>query len=138
MAHAQPTGRAVPASWSDVDKTLSYEVALSDALRQKGLGPLRAAQKAIAAEGTPTHARLMARLDELARDKNTAFQVGPCHYAAVLIRGMVLSAYEASGQGQRTVDEAPTDEQAAQYAEHIGRCERLGRRTPSQRLIGAP
>lgn len=135
-AHAQSAAASLPPAWSDVDKTLAYEAAVDGALRQGDLAPLRTAQQAIAAEGTPTNARLMARLNELAQDKATAFKMGPCHYAGVLVRGMVLQAYEASGGGRRKVVDGPTDEQAAQYAEHIGRCERLGRRTPSTRLIG--
>ena len=80
--------------------------------------------------------RLIARLDALARDKAMAFKMGSCHYAAVLVRGMVLNAYEASDSGRSKLDDAPSDEQAAQYAEHIARCERLARRQPSPRLIG--
>ena len=142
-AHAQageaptvPTAPTVPAAWRDVDLTLSYEAALSRALAADDGAPLRTAQQQIAAEGTPTHARLMARLSALARDDAAAMQMGPCHYAAVLVRGMVLRAYESSDGGGRTLDEVPTDAQVAQYAEHIGRCERLGRRPTSQRLIG--
>jgi hypothetical protein len=136
QAHAQPGAPTVPAAWADVDLTLSYESALSRALKPGDRAPLRSAQQQIAGEGTPTHARLMARLNALARDQAAALQLGPCHYAAVLVRGMLLEAYESSGGGRHAVDAPPTDEQVAQYAEHIGRCERLGRRPPSQRLIG--
>ncbi len=138
-AQAQPAAKASNAvldAWKDVDKTLSYEAALDGALRKGDLAPLRAAQKEIADEGTPTNARLMARINAIAQDKEAVFKMGPCHYAAVLMRGMVLQAYEGSNRGQSAVADGPTEEQAAQYAEHIGRCERLGRRTPSTRLIG--
>ena len=135
-AQAQAAGPNIPPAWSDVDKTLSYEAALDGALRKGDLAPLRAAQKEIAAEGTPTDARLMARINAIAQDKEAVFKMGPCHYAGVLVRGMVLQAYEGSNRGQSAVADGPTEEQAAQYAEHIGRCERLGRRTPSTRLIG--
>ena len=135
-AQAQAAAPSIPPAWSDVDKTLSYEAALDGALRKGDLAPLRAAQKEIAAGGTPTDARLMARINAIAQDREAVFKMGPCHYAGVLVRGMVLQAYEGSNRGQSAVADGPTEEQAAQYAEHIGRCERLGRRTPSTRLIG--
>ena len=77
----------------------------------------------------------MARLNDLSRDPAMAFKMGPCEYAAVLVRGMALQAHEAAVNGKPAA--TPTDEQVAQYAEQIGRCERLGRRTPSTRLLGA-
>ena len=138
-AHAQPAPKvanAVPDAWKDVDKTLTYEAAVNGALRRGDLAPLRTAQQEIAAEGTPTNARLMARLNAMVKDRELVFKMGPCHYAAVLVRGMVLNAYEASDSGRSKLDDAPSDEQAAQYAEHIARCERLARRQPSPRLIG--
>ncbi len=133
VAYAQPS---VPVAWADVDLTLSYERALSSALKAGEMAPLRAAQKQIANEGTPTHGRLMAQLNRLLGKPDVAMKMGPCHYAAVLVRGMVLNAYEASDSGRSKLDDAPSDEQAAQYAEHIARCERLARRQPSPRLIG--
>ena len=134
--HAQPPSANLPPAWSDVDKTLTYEAAVDGALRRGDLAPLRAAQQEIAAEGTPTNARLMARLNATVKDRELVFKMSPCHYAAVLVRGMVLQAYEGANGGQSAVADGPTEEQAAQYAEHIGRCERLGRRAPSTRLIG--
>ena len=50
-----------------------------------------------------------------------------------------LHVVDLPGTYSLDFSDASTDEQVAQYAEHIGRCERLGRRTPSTRLMsGTP
>ena len=54
LAQAPKAAPNVPAVWSDVDKTLSYEIALAAALRGvQQAPPLGEAQRQIAAEGAP-------------------------------------------------------------------------------------
>lgn len=136
-AQAPKAAPNVPAVWSDVDKTLSYEIALAAALRGgQQAPPLREAQRQIAAEGAPTSRHLMALLQDDAWRNAVAFKMGACEHAALLVRLMLLRAAEATAAGAPAADAAPPPALADMFAEHMGRCERLRKRPPTPRLIG--
>ncbi len=137
-AQAPKAAPNVPAVWSDVDKTLSYEIALAAALRGGQQAPrLREAQQQIAAEGAPTSRHLMALLQDDAWRNAVAFKMGACEHAALLVRLMLLRAAEATAAGAPAADAAPSPALADMFAEHMGRCERLRKRPPTPRLIGS-
>ena len=138
-AHAQPE---IPPSWNDPVQTRALEELLHQAAQSKDTRKLLSATYTqIMEKDVPVMEEIQ---DLVATDKRAsgelAFKMGPCHYASMAIRGLIVMVYEdaKARKGRQTIP-IPT-KPANIFAEQMDRCEllRFPRHHPQLRLVGTP
>ncbi|GLU29976.1 hypothetical protein [Brucella sp. NBRC 12950] len=127
----------IPVAWSDVDQTRELEALLQEALETHDGAALSTARAKITAVDQIGMDRILRIIDENETEElnSLSLKMSSCHYAGMLIRLMILDLYETSrptGPENYSISET----NAAHFAEHMNRCERLSARLLSPRLIG--
>ena len=139
LAHAQP---AIPAPWKDYAQTREMEKLLHQFFQSKDTRILSAAYKKIAKEDRELlvhllNLQLKNRTEKEERERSEfAFHMTPCSYAGLDIRLLIIISYS---QGKDLGSEFKTPvipNLEDRFAEDMNRCERLGRKPRTERLIG--
>jgi hypothetical protein len=134
IAYANP--EVLPA-WADHTQTRALEELLRQAMQKKDASVLTSAHAEIVAKDQDAIILIQSLIEEGDTDALRRISMGmtPCHHAGVIIRLLILSAYGAVETGSNREIVISSDE-AARFAENMGRCERMSKTPATQRLIG--
>lgn len=135
-AHANAELRS---AWADPAQTRTLEELLYQALQGKGAGVLTSAHSEIVAKDLAAinHIQGVIEKGDTQALQRISMAMNACHHAGMIIRLMVLAAYEtAEPSSQREI--AISSEDAQRFAEHMDLCERMSKTSRTRRLIGTP
>jgi hypothetical protein len=128
----------IPSTWADYSQTLLFEKLLYQSIQDGSTKNLSSTYEQIVEKDVP----VIEHLQNIAKSGDEGAQrimliMNPCQYAGLFIRLFILGVYRNTESNEGRIV-PPSSNATTMFAENVWRCERLGRKPITQRLIGSP